>query len=105
GGVLVLFLLCALAVRVEVRSAAGPVADAQVTAGASSARTAARTDDRGVASLDISGDAEIRVEKPGYFPATVSVQAGQLELLVELQPVPSLEEQVTVSATRTNRRI
>src|SRR5437764_10267783 len=96
-----LFLFCILAQRVEVRSEARSVADGEVIVG----RSSIRTDERGVASIDVSSDAEMRVVKPGYFPATVSIRAGQQEILVDLQPVPSREDEVTVSATRTNRRL
>ena len=55
------------------------------------------------------GTVEITVVKPGFAPATASVQvaAGATQdVVVELQPQPTLEETVTVVAsTRTDKRL
>jgi iron complex outermembrane receptor protein len=92
-------------VRVEVRSDGGPVAGAEVVLGGSSART----DERGLAALDTGpGNVEIKVTKPGFLPASASLVVEgpeTVEMVVELHAQEAREEQVTVSATRTNRRL
>jgi iron complex outermembrane receptor protein len=72
-----------------------------------SGTTAARTDGRGEARVEIAaGQVTLLVTKPGFAPAatTVTVSAGQeLPVAVELVALPSVRETVTVSATRTDR--
>jgi outer membrane receptor for ferrienterochelin and colicins len=88
--------------RVEVRQQTKPVADASVIVNG----TTYRTDGEGAVSIAIQpGNAEIVVEKEGFSPVTttLSVQNGQRrDVVVELQ---RFEEEVTVSATRTDTRL
>jgi outer membrane receptor for ferrienterochelin and colicins len=91
--------------RVEVRSGAKPLAGAEVAVHG----MAHETDQHGVVTAQMPpGAVDIVVTKKGFVPATVSLQlqAGQAHALaVDLIPQPALEEHVTVSATRTDRRI
>ena len=95
----------ATALRVEVRADARPVPDAEVIVNGITHRTAAD----GVVVIAVApGLIEFTVVKESFAPATssVAVTAGQTQLVqVELQRHPTLEEQVTVSATRTDRRL
>jgi outer membrane receptor for ferrienterochelin and colicins len=88
--------------RVEVRQQARPVADASVIVNG----TTYRTDGEGAVSIAIQpGNVEIVVEKEGFLPVTTTlgVQSGQRrDVVVELQ---RFEEEVTVSATRTDTRL
>jgi outer membrane receptor for ferrienterochelin and colicins len=93
-------------VRVEVRSAAGPVAGARVTAG----RAAATTDTGGIAVLTLlPGAHDLAVVKDAFVPVTVAVDVvgGQTRaVIVDLAAEPTVEEDVTVVAsTRTGGRI
>ena len=93
-------------VRVQVRAAQKPIEDAEViVAGASH-----RTDASGTTTVvTAAGNVDITVVKPGFASVTTSVQVGAgatQEVIVELQPQPSLEESVTVVAsTRTDKRL
>lgn len=54
------------------------------------------------------GVVEIRATKPGFLPATATaaVSSGAPRLVViELEEAPSFEEEVVVSATRTDKRV
>ena len=91
--------------RIEVRSDGQPVADADVTVN----RIVYRTDAEGrvVVSLP-AGALDIVVTKEGFAPSTASVQlqSGQeLQVVIDLKRQLRVEEQVTVSATRTDRRL
>jgi iron complex outermembrane receptor protein len=92
-------------IRVEVKTDAGPVRDAEVTANGHSFRTG----QDGVAVIPAAlGNVEVSVTKEGFFPAHtfVAVEASQqAQIEVELQPAEADEEQVTVYATRTNARL
>jgi outer membrane receptor for ferrienterochelin and colicins len=95
----------AATVQVEVRSDGQPIGKADVTiSGVSYA-----TDAMGLVSASTSpGRVEIKVTKEGYAAVTTSVVvvAGQKQqVLVELDEAPTLEEEVVVSATRTNKRV
>ena len=73
-------------------------------------RASYRTDAAGTTTLvTAAGNIEVTVVKPGFVPVTTSVQVGAgatQELIVELQPQPSVEESVTVVAsTRTDKRL
>lgn len=92
-------------VRVEVRHASAPVADAEVVISGITYKTAA---DGIVTARVVPGVVEITVFKKGFAPLTssVTVAAGQTQpVLVDLQTQPTVEEEVTVSATRTDRRL
>ena len=90
-------------VRIEVRSDAGPVRDADVVINGTTYRTAAQ----GVVVVTLPpGQTDIVVVKEGFAPAAVSVdlQASQQQrVVIELNRGASVEEHVTVSATRTDR--
>jgi iron complex outermembrane receptor protein len=90
--------------HVEVRSGAAPVVNAAVSInGASHA-----TDEQGLVILKVAaGTFTVIVEKEGFIPfqSTATVQSGQSQkIAVELQRITHREE-VTVSATRTDRRL
>jgi len=93
-------------IRVHVRASENPVEDAEVVvAGASR-----RTDASGTTTAIIApGTVEVTVVKPGFVPATTSLQvAGGAvqEVVIELQTQPTVEETVTVVAsTRTDKRL
>jgi outer membrane receptor for ferrienterochelin and colicins len=93
-------------IRVQVRASEKPVEDAEViVAGATY-----RTDASGTTTVATSpGTVTVTVVKAGFAAATASVQvaAGAVqEVVVELQPQPTLEETVTVVAsTRTDKRL
>ena len=92
--------------RVQVRGSAKPIEDAAVVV----AGAAHRTDASGTASVTAApGAVEVTVVKAGFVSATVSVQvaAGAVqEVVVEVQPQPTVEETVTVVAsTRTDKRL
>jgi len=92
-------------ILVEVRFDSRPVAEATVLVNGVTNVTAAD----GSLSLSVSpGTTEITVIKEGFAPVTtnVTLRAGQRQqVLVDLQPQPSVEEQITVSATRTDGRL
>jgi outer membrane receptor for ferrienterochelin and colicins len=91
--------------RVEVRSDGAPVAAADVVIGGQTYRTNAQ----GTVSVDVpAGPVDVTVVKEGFAPLTTSitVQANQVQpLLVDLSLQPTVEEHVTVSATRTDKGI
>ncbi len=92
-------------IRVEVKTDAGPVQGAQVTAGGQSAQTGPD----GVAVLPAAlGHVQVSVTKEGFFPASAALDidaAREWSLAVELQPQKEQQEQVTVYATRTDTRL
>jgi TonB-dependent Receptor Plug Domain len=93
-------------IRVQVRASEKPVEDAEVVV----AGTTYRTDAAGLTTVTTApGAVEVTVLKAGFAPATASVQvaAGAVqEVVVELQPQPTVEETVTVVAsTRTDKRL
>ncbi len=90
-------------VHVEVRINSMPVADASVVVNGMSYTTSPE----GTVSVTMTpGNVEIVVVKEGFQPLTtsVSVEANQQrDVIVDLQA--SLQEEITVSATRTDKRI
>ena len=90
---------------VEVRSGGQPVAGAEVIV----TGTTYRTDKNGTVPIAVpAGLVQISVVKEGFAPLTssVTVAAGQTQpVLFELQRQPEIEEEVFVSATRTNKRV
>ena len=92
-------------IHVTVQSDSGPVKAARVTAGSVSAIS----DDSGSATIAVrAGTVEITVSAEGFVTekASVSTTPGQTqEIVLELQPNPNAEEEVTVSATRTGARL
>jgi outer membrane receptor for ferrienterochelin and colicins len=93
-------------VRVQVRASEKPIEDAEVVVASATHRTdAAGT----VTIITVPGTVNITVLKSGFAPTTASVQvaAGATQdVVVELQPQPTVEETVTVVAsTRTDKRL
>lgn len=90
---------------VRVTAAGGPVAGAEVRAGAARAMT----DARGEARLELAaGSVAVQVSQPGFAPATAQavVVAGSERMLeLELPGEARFEEEVVVSATRTDKRV
>jgi outer membrane receptor for ferrienterochelin and colicins len=96
----------AATIRVEVRASAKPVEGAEVIVAAATHRT----DASGITVITTAaGAVEITVVKAGFAPATMSVHvtAGTVQdVVVDLQPQPTLEQTVTVVAsTRTDKRL
>lgn len=91
--------------RVEVRAAGAPVEAAEVVLN----ETTTRTDANGIAVLSApSGAVTLVVVKEGFVTASqpLNLAAGQAQtILVELVPSPTVEETVTVAATRTGKRL
>src|SRR5438067_342540 len=91
--------------HIEVRSDAGAVADATVVANG----TTRRTDSMGRTAFDVPpGPVQIVVAKEGFEPETVSIDIRTGEpraISIALRPQSSIEEHVTVAATRTDKRI
>jgi iron complex outermembrane receptor protein len=92
-------------IRVEVRTDSAPVAGATVKLNG----VAIETDSNGAAIASIKlGIVKVVVTKDGYLPATASLsidQAREWQVAIELQPQQQLEQEITVSATRTDRRL
>ncbi len=93
------------AIRIEVRAGAAPVPGASVRVGGVSTET----DRDGIVVVPVAlGKVEVMVWKQGFLPASASLTVGEARvwhLLIELQPMQPVKEEITVSATRTDRRI
>ena len=92
--------------RVEVRANNLPVENAEVVVRG----VTHRTDAMGKVTIPSApGTIDLTVVKEGFVPATASVQLGagaQQDVIIELQPQPTVEEHVTVvAATRTDKRL
>ncbi|HET9216130.1 MAG TPA: TonB-dependent receptor [Terriglobia bacterium] len=89
---------------IEVRSQAQPIFEAEVRAG----DRAVLTDPRGEATLEFPpGEVTLTVRRPGFKVLTLSAVvtgATTTRVTVELEP-EVLEEEVTVTVTRTEQRI
>ena len=92
-------------IRIEVRRNAMPVAGVAVLVN----RRPYETGGDGVVEAIVpSGITEITAAKVGFLTvsASLTVEARQTrQLVIELQPQPTIEEEVTVSATRTDTRL
>ena len=92
-------------VRIEVRTDDGPVAAAGVFVNG----TTHKTDAQGIALVTVpAGHVDIVVVKDGFAAASASVdvQANQQQpVVITLNRGASVEEHVTVSATRTDKRL
>src|SRR5437667_1819607 len=90
---------------VEVRSDTGPVEQAEISAGAQ----VVLTDARGEASLEVpAGDVELMIARYGFKSRTVraSVSGGTTSrVAVDLEAESVLNQEITVTATRTETRI
>jgi len=93
-------------VRIQVRALEKPVEDAEVVVAGTTHRTGA---DGNTTIVTVPGIVDITVLKPGFAPATASVQlapGATQDVVVELQAQPTVEETVTVVAsTRTDKRL
>src|SRR5262245_28007281 len=91
--------------RIEVRSEAGPVRDADVVVNGNTQKT----DAQGVAVFTLPpGHTEIVVIKNGFAASSASLDLSvnqQQTITIDLNRTASVEEHVTVSATRTDRGI
>ena len=91
--------------QIVVRSESGPISRAQVIVG----KTTTETDVEGRTTLYVApGPVDITVVKEGFNPVTVSATAalGPPQLIpIVLERQTAIEEHVTVSATRTDKRI
>ena len=92
--------------QVEVRTATGPIAGAEVIVNG----VAHKTNEQGTVSVLVpAGKVDITAVSDGFAPGTTSVelQPGQQQsVIVELLRQPTVEEEVTVVATtRTDRRL
>jgi outer membrane receptor for ferrienterochelin and colicins len=92
-------------IRVEVQAGSAPVAGAAVTINDVSTQTGRD----GIAFAAVApGKVQVRVEKQGFHPAAASLladEAREWRVLIELEPQEPLKETITVSATRTDRRM
>ena len=92
-------------IQIVVRSESGPIPRAQVVVGG----TTIETDAEGRTTLHVApGPVEITVVKEGFNPVTVSAIAAlgpPLVIPIVLERQTAIEEHVTVSATRTDKRI
>jgi len=92
-------------IRVEIRTGDGPVRDAEVVIHG----VTQRTDAQGMTVFAVPpGSVDVVVVKEGFAPASASVdvQAGQQQpVVIELNRNATVEEHVTVSATRTDKRV
>jgi len=92
-------------VRVEVRSEDGPVRDAEVVVNSATQKT----DAQGVTVFTVApGSIEIVVVKEGFTPASASVDVQpnqQQPVTIDLNRNATVEEHVTVHATRTDKRV
>ncbi len=92
-------------VRVEVTADSAPVTRATVTLNGAPLQT----DDRGLAVSSVPlGKVTVAVQKDGYLPAATSVdvnEAREWQIEIELRPQESLQQEITVYATRTDRRL
>lgn len=90
---------------VEVRGDAGPIPEARVAIGAMSLVTGPD----GVATATIpAGPVTVTVVKEGFAPATLSLTMApgpERRLLITLERQRAFEEEVTVTATRTHKRV
>jgi outer membrane receptor for ferrienterochelin and colicins len=93
------------AIVCTVTAAGAPVAGAEVVV---NGRTYV-TDSRGVARIELpAGQVNVSVVKPGFAPVTSTMRVdpgAELPIDIALEAVPTVEESVTVSATRTERGI
>jgi outer membrane receptor for ferrienterochelin and colicins len=90
---------------VEVQSASGPVSQAEISVG----ETSAITDDRGQATIQLpSGTVTITVQRFGFKPTTIGVTIvadTTTNITAQLESQSVLEQEITVTATRTEQRI
>jgi outer membrane receptor for ferrienterochelin and colicins len=92
-------------VRIEIRGEGGPVRDADVVVNG----TTHTTDAQGIVVITLPpGHIDIVVVKDGFAPASASVDLQpnqQQPVVIVLNRGASVEEHITVSATRTDQRV
>jgi outer membrane receptor for ferrienterochelin and colicins len=90
---------------IEARSGSGPASQVEVVAG----DRIAVTDPRGEATLQLpAGDVEVTLQRFGFITQTVRVSVvanSTIRLNVDLEPEVVLREEITVTATRSEKRI
>jgi iron complex outermembrane receptor protein len=95
-----------VSLRIEVRAAGQPVAGATVTVASNVTQT---TPDSGIVTLALApGEFDVIVTKDGFAPGAtkvVLVAAQPVSIMVDLVETPEVEEEITVSATRTGKRL
>jgi len=92
-------------VQVVVTADGRPVGGAQIVANGTTVRTG--SDGRAIVNV-MAGPVEMTVIREGFTPQTVAMTAtaGETQIVsVALEPQTAIEEHVTVSATRTDKRI
>jgi outer membrane receptor for ferrienterochelin and colicins len=92
-------------VQVVVTADGRPVGGAQIVANGTTVRTG--SDGRAIVNV-MAGPVEITVIREGFTPQTVAMTAtadGTQIVSVALEPQTAIEEHVTVSATRTDKRL
>ena len=91
--------------RIEVRAAGKPVTGATVTVGS----TTHITPESGVVTLTLPpGEVDVHVTHAGFAAATTKVALTVAQpgtVIVDLVESPEVEEEITVSATRTGKRL
>jgi len=100
-----LLLLIVATLQIEVRSKSGPVSGATVVVNGATHTTAL---DGSVTVSVEAGVVEITAVKDGFVPvtATVTVPEDQTQqVVIDLLESPVIEEEVTVAATRTDKRL
>ena len=93
-------------VVIDVKAAAAPVSGAIVTVNG----TSVTTDQQGIARATAPvGNVEVTVKKDGFLPtsATLAIDdpAREFQLHFHLQPERHDDEEITVFATRTDKRL
>lgn len=93
-------------VVIDVKAGSAPVEKATVTVNG----TAHTTDQQGIVRAEATvGKAEVSVEKEGFLTATASLSVDEasreVQLHFELQPERHENEEITVFATRTDKRL
>lgn len=92
-------------IRVTVQTDAVPVPGANVSVNG----VTVRSDRSGVAIASTAlGRVEVKVSKEGFLPSTTSFaadEAREWQVVLELRRQPTVEEEITVHATRTDARL
>jgi iron complex outermembrane receptor protein len=92
-------------VRIEVRSETGAIPGAEVILNG----LALRSDANGLVVQSMApGEVKVAVRKDGFFPLTTTLrinEAREWVVSLELQPQETVEEEITVHATRSDVRI
>src|SRR5262245_19626291 len=91
------------ALTIEVLSESGPVPQAEIVV---RGEIAARTNAEGVATVEIpDGETELTVQRYGFTTKVVRVAPASARITVELEAESVLNEEIIVTATRSDVRI